>query len=53
MLMTGNDGQFEVRRTTWFSPHIGIVKEEKTRYVGETLIFRETTELQETNVKGE
>jgi len=52
LLMTGNDGQFEVRRTTWFAPRIGIVKEEKTRYAGDKLIFRETTELIETSVKG-
>ncbi len=51
LLMTGKDGNFEIRRTTWFSPGIGIVKEEKTRYAGEKLLFRETTELTETNVK--
>jgi hypothetical protein len=50
LLMTGNDGGLEVRRTTWFSPGIGIVKEEKTRYVGEKLLFREITSLVETNV---
>lgn len=53
LLMTGNDGQFEVRRTTWFVPRIGIVKEEKARYAGDKLLFRETTELIETNVTGE
>ncbi|MFD2257761.1 hypothetical protein ACFSSA_13855 [Luteolibacter algae] len=52
LLMTGNDGKFELRRTIWFAPGIGIVKEEKTRYVGEKLIFRETTELRETSLKG-
>lgn len=51
MLMTGNDGQFELRRTTWFAPGVGIVKEEKNRYAGEKLLFREITELVETNVK--
>lgn len=50
LLMTGNDGQLELRRTTWFSPGTGIVKEEKTRYAGEKLIFRETTSLVETNL---
>lgn len=50
LLMTGNDGKFQVRRTTWFSPGIGIVKEEKMRYAGEKLVFRETTELSDTNV---
>jgi hypothetical protein len=53
LLMTGNDGQFEVRRTTWFVPRVGIVKEEKTRYVADKLLFRETTELIETSVTGE
>ncbi len=51
MLMTGKDGNFEIRRTTWFAPGIGIVKEEKSRYAGEKLLFRETTELTETSVK--
>ncbi|MGJ8633658.1 MAG: hypothetical protein ACSHX7_07050 [Luteolibacter sp.] len=51
LLMTGKDGEFEIRKTTWFAPQIGIVKEEKTRYAGEKLLFRETTELVETNVK--
>jgi hypothetical protein len=50
LLMTGNDGELEVRRTTWFSPGIGIVKEEKTRYAGEKLVFRESTSLVETNL---
>ncbi len=52
LLMTGNDGQFEVRRTTWFVPRVGIVKEEKARYAEDKLLFRETTELTETNVTG-
>ncbi|WP_411827090.1 hypothetical protein [Luteolibacter sp. AS25] len=51
MLMTGNDGDFEVRRTTWFVPQVGIVKEEKSRYRDEKLLFRELTVLSETNVK--
>lgn len=53
LLMIGNDGQFGLRRTTWFVPRIGIVKEEKTRYAEEKLLFRETTELVETSVTGE
>lgn len=53
LLMTGNDGQFEVRRTTWFVPRVGIVKEEKARYAKDTLLFRETTELTGMNVTGE
>ncbi|MGJ8645141.1 MAG: hypothetical protein ACSHX9_17195 [Luteolibacter sp.] len=50
LLMTGNDGKFELRRTTWFVPQVGIVKEEKTRYGEDKLIFRETTLLFETSV---
>ena len=50
LLMTGRDGKSEIRRTTWFAPGIGIIKEEKTRYAAEKLLFREMTELVETNV---
>ncbi len=45
LLMTGRDGDFELRRTIWFAPGTGIVREEKTRYGAEKLIFRETQEL--------
>lgn len=51
LLMTGNDGPVEIRRSTWFTPKLGIVKEEKTRYANKKLIMRETVELTETNVK--
>ncbi len=51
ILMTGKDGEFELRRTTWFSPGIGIVREEKHRYLKDKLIFHETQQLIETNVK--
>jgi len=51
LLMTGNDGRFDVRRTTWFVPGIGIVKEEKTRYADGKLLFRETSELIGTSMK--
>lgn len=50
LLMTGQDGPVSVRRTTWFVPHVGIVKEEKARYADEKLLMRETSELTETNV---
>lgn len=50
LLITGNDGQFELHKTIWFVPKVGIVKEEKIRYSDGLLIFRETTELTETNV---
>ncbi len=51
ILMTGKDGEFELRRTTWFSPGVGIVREEKTRYLKDKLIFRETQQLVETSVR--
>lgn len=51
LLMTGRDGAFELRKTTWFAPKIGVVKEEKIRYRGDKLIFRETTELVKTSMK--
>lgn len=47
LLTTGRDGDLELRRTTWFSPGKGIIREEKTRYSGEKLLFRETQELAE------
>jgi len=51
LLMAGLDGAFELRRTIWFSPGVGIVREEKTRYHSDKLILRETQELLETNLK--
>jgi hypothetical protein len=45
LLTTGRDGDLELRRTTWFAPRAGIIREEKIRYRGEALIFRETQEL--------
>lgn len=45
LLMTGTDGELELRRTIWFAPGSGIVREEKTRYRRGTLIFRETQQL--------
>jgi|GEM_PF-1152594 len=51
LLMAGLDGAFELRRTIWFSPGVGIVREEKTRYHSDKLILRETQELLETSLK--
>jgi hypothetical protein len=51
LLMTGKDGQFELHRTTWFSPGNGIIREEKARFLNDKLIFRETQELTETSLK--
>ncbi|MDP3850061.1 MAG: hypothetical protein Q8Q59_06145 [Luteolibacter sp.] len=45
LLTTGNDGDLELRRTIWFAPGTGIVREEKTRYRREQLVFREIQEL--------
>jgi hypothetical protein len=51
LLMTGMDGELELRRTIWFSPGTGIVREEKTRYRAGKVIFRENQELIKTSVK--
>lgn len=45
LLMSGTDGDLELRRTIWFSPGTGIVREEKIRYRLGKVIFRETQEL--------
>lgn len=50
LLMTGMDGEIELRRTIWFSPGTGIVKEEKVRYRKGQVIFREAQELSKTSV---
>jgi hypothetical protein len=49
--MSGTDGELELWRTLWFSPGIGIVREEKTRYRLGKVIFREVHELTETSVQ--
>lgn len=51
LLMTGTDGELELRRTIWFAPGTGIVCEEKTRYRKGKVIFRETQKLEKTTVK--
>ncbi len=45
LLMTGMDGEIELRRTIWFAPGKGIVREEKSRYRKGALIYRENQEL--------
>jgi len=47
ILTTGNDGDIELRNTVWFSPGYGIVRQEKTRYSREKLLYREIQELRE------
>jgi len=51
LLMTGTDGELELRRTIWFAPGTGSVREEKTRYRKGQLIFRENQQLVKTSVK--
>lgn len=51
MLTTGMDGNLELKRSIWFAPGVGIIREEKVRYRLGTLIFRENHELAETSVK--
>jgi hypothetical protein len=45
LLMSGSDGDLELRRTIWFAPGTGIVREEKIRYRLGKVIFKETQEL--------
>lgn len=52
ILMTGLDGELELRRTTWFAPGTGIVREEKNRYRKGKLIYKETLQLVKTSVAG-
>ena len=51
LLMIGKDGDLEMRRTIWFAPRVGIVKELTTRYAKDTMLLRQTQELIETNLK--
>ena len=51
LLMTGMDGELELRRTIWFAPGTGIVREEKTRYRANKVIFREFQDLVKTSVQ--
>lgn len=45
LLMTGQDSGIEIRKTLWYAPQHGIIREESSRYVGEKLLYRETQEL--------
>jgi hypothetical protein len=48
ILMMGKEGKeshLEMRKTIWFAPRYGIVKEEKARYINDTLMLKETMEL--------
>jgi len=45
LLMTGEDGRVELRRTLWFAPGHGLVREEKSRSLAGSLLLEETSEL--------
>lgn len=45
ILMTGSDGELELRRTIWFSPGTGIIREQKTRLRDGKVIFSEEQKL--------
>lgn len=45
LLNTGNDGDLILARTIWFAPGHGIIREEKTRYHHDQVVFSETQEL--------
>jgi hypothetical protein len=45
LLTTGQDSGIEIRKTLWYAPQHGIIREETSRYVGEKLLYRETQEL--------
>jgi hypothetical protein len=47
LLTTGSDGELDLRRTVWFAPGTGIVREEKSRYRRDRLVMREVRELME------
>lgn len=47
LLTTGSDGELDLRRTIWFAPGTGIVREEKARYRRNQLVLREVHELVE------
>lgn len=51
LLTIGGDGNLQLRRSVWFAPGHGIIREEKTRLRGEQVLFRETQELVGRNKK--
>jgi hypothetical protein len=54
ILMSGKDGKenpIDMRRTIWFAPGVGIVKEEKARYVNDELLMKEIIELKSYRMK--
>lgn len=56
ILMSGKDGvvnPIEMRRTIWFAPQYGIVKEEKSRFINDTLMLKEVIELKSMQMKND
>lgn len=47
LMMGSVDGKIETRRLLWFSPGVGIVREERVRYAEGRIIVRETHVLSE------
>lgn len=47
LLTTGSDGELDLRRSMWFAPGTGIIREEKARYRRDRLVLREVHELVE------
>jgi hypothetical protein len=47
LLTTGSDGELDLRRSIWFAPGTGIIREEKARYRRDRLVLREVRELVE------
>jgi hypothetical protein len=45
LLTTGSDGELDLRRSIWFAPGTGIVREVKARYRRDRLVLREVHEL--------
>jgi hypothetical protein len=45
LLTTGQDNGIEIRKTLWYAPQHGIIREEVSRYVGEKLLYREEQKL--------
>lgn len=45
LLTTGRDGAIEMRKTLWYAPQHGIIREETSRYMEDKLLYREEQEL--------
>jgi hypothetical protein len=45
LLTTGHDSGVDIRKSLWYAPQKGIIREEISRYVGDKLLYREIQEL--------